>query len=98
ETTLERDTLATRVSALETDLFQRESAVRESEEGRNTLLERAGALAKAYNTKEAEFSQAQEAIKTLTDKLAFIEEQIRTSAQGTEKQIEELHESLRREK
>ena len=98
ETTLERDTLATRVSKLEGDLFQRESAVRESEEGRNTLLERASALAKAYNSKEAELSQAQETIKTLTDKLAFIEEQVRTSAQGVEKQIEELHEALRREK
>jgi len=98
ETTLERDTLATRVSALEADLFQRDSAVRESEEGRNSLLERAGALAKAYNTKESELSQAQETIKTLTDKLAFIEEQVRTRAQGTEKQIEELHEALRREK
>ena len=98
ETTLERDTLATRVSKLEGDLFQRESAVRESEEGRNILLERASALAKAYNSKEAELSQAQETIKTLTDKLAFIEEQVRTSAQGVEKQIEELHEALRREK
>jgi crescentin len=98
ETTLERDTLATRVSKLEGDLFQRESAVRESEEGRNTLLERASALAKAYNSKEAELSQAQETIKTLTDKLAFIDEQVRTSAQDVEKQIEELHEALRREK
>jgi len=98
ETTLERDTLATRTSALEADLFQRESAVRDAEEGRNSLLERAGALAKAYNTKEAELSQAQESIKGLTDKLAFIEDQVRTSALGTEKQIEELNEALRREK
>ena len=98
ETTLERDTLATRLAKLEADLFQHESAVRESEEGRNALLERAGALAKAYNSKEAELSQAQETIKNLTDKLTFIEEQVRASAQGVEKQIEERDEALRREK
>ena len=67
-------------------------------EGRNTLLERATTLAKAYNTKEHELSQAQETIKALTDKVAFIEEQVRSSTQGVEKHIEELNESLRREK
>ena len=98
ETTLERDTLATRLSAMEADLFQREGAVRDAEQSRTTLLERASALAKAYNTKEAELGQAQEAVKTLSDKIAFIEDQVRTRQQGVEKQIDDLSEALRREK
>jgi crescentin len=98
ETTLERDALATRVSTMEADLFQREAVLRDGEQARTTLLERASALAKAYNTKEAELAQAQETIRTLTDKIGFIDEQVRNTRQSVEKQTEELGEALRREK
>jgi crescentin len=98
ETTQERDTLATRISGMEADLYQREAALREGEDGRTSLLERASALAKAYNTKDAEVTRAQETIKTLTDKVAFIEEQVRAGRNGVEKQIDDLNEALRREK
>jgi len=98
EITLERDTLATRIAGMEADLYQREAALREGEDGRTSLLERASALAKAYNTKDAELTRAQETIKTLTDKVTFIEEQVRAGRNGVEKQIDDLNEALRREK
>jgi crescentin len=98
ETTLERDTLATRLSTTENELMQRDGGLREAENARTALLERAGALAKAYNTKEAELAQAQEALQTLADKVEFLQEESRTRTQGAEKQIDELNEALRREK
>jgi crescentin len=98
ETTLERDTLATRLSTTETELLQRDGSLRDVENARTALLERAGALAKAYNTKESELAQAQEALQTLLDKVTFLEDEARTKTQGTEKQIDELNEALRREK
>jgi crescentin len=98
ETTLERDTLATRVSAMEAEMLQREGGLRDAEAARTALLERAGALAKAYNTKEAELGQAQETLQALTDKVTFLEDEARTKTLGVEKQIDELNEALRREK
>jgi crescentin len=98
ETTLERDTLATRVSAMEAEMLEREGGLRDAEAARTALLERAGALAKAYNTKEAELGQAQETLQALTDKVTFLEDEARTKTLGVEKQIDELNEALRREK
>ena len=98
ETALERDTLATRVSTMEAQLLQSEGGLRDAETARTALLERAGALAKAYNTKEAELGQAQEALQALTDKVAFLEDEARNRSLGVEKQIDELNEALRREK
>lgn len=98
ETTLERDTLASRAAAFEADLFQRDNALRDGELARTALLERASALAKAYNSKEAELSRTGEIIKALTDQVAFLEQELRASKTSVEKQLEELNESLRREK
>jgi crescentin len=98
EITLERDTLATRLSTTETELLQRDGSLHDVENARTALLERAGALAKAYNTKEAELAQAQEALQALLDKVTFLEDEARTKTLGTEKQIDELNEALRREK
>jgi crescentin len=98
ETTLERDTLATRVSTIEADLMQRDGAARDAETARTALLERAGALAKAYNTKEAELGQAQEALQALIDKVDFLEDEARNRTVGVEKEMNELNEALRREK
>jgi chromosome segregation ATPase len=98
ETTLERDTLATRAAALEADVFQRDSALRDGEVARNALVERAGALAKAYNNKEAEVARSDETIKSLTEQVAFLEQELRNTKQNVEKQLEELNEALRREK
>ena len=61
-------------------------------------MSRAGALAKAYNTKEAELAQAQEALQSLTDKVTFLEDEARAKTQGAEKEIDQLNEALRREK
>lgn len=98
DASLERDTLATRIAGLESDMMERESILREGEDSRNALLERASALAKAYNTKEAELSQAQETIHTLNERVAFIEQQNSLGRANTDKQIEDLKEALRREK
>jgi crescentin len=98
ETTLERDTLATRLSTTETELLQRDGSLHEVENARTALLERAGALAKAYNTKEAELGQAQDALQAMTDKIAFLEDEARTKTQGVEKELDQLNEALRREK
>ena len=98
ETILERDALATRVSAVEADLMQRDGGLRDVENARTALLERAGALAKAYNTKEAELGQAQEAVQTLTDQVTFLQDEARTRTHNTEKLIDDLNEALRREK
>jgi crescentin len=98
DTSLERDTLATRIAGLESDMMERESILREGEDSRNALLERASALAKAYNTKEAELSQAHETIHALNERVAFIEQQTSLGKANTDRQIEDLKEALRREK
>ena len=98
ETTLERDTLASRAAALEADLFQRDGALREADLAKTELLERATALAKAYNSKEAEVARNLDTTKALTDRVAFLEEQVRTARDSVEREIEDLNEARRREK
>jgi crescentin len=98
ETTLERDTLASRAAALEADLFQRDGALREADLAKTALLERATALAKAYNSKEAEVARNLDTTKALTDRVAFLEEQVRTARDSVEREIEDLNEARRREK
>ena len=98
ETTLERDTLASRAAAFEADLFQRDGALREADLAKTALLERATALAKAYNSKEAEVARNLDTTKALTDRVAFLEEQVRTARDSVEREIEDLNEARRREK
>jgi crescentin len=98
ETTLERDALATRIGTLEADVFQRDSALRETDLAKTALLERASALAKAYNTKEAEIARNAEMIKSLTDRAAHLEGELRSARESVEQEIEHLNEALRREK
>ncbi len=98
ETTLERDMLGSRAAAFEADLFQRDGALREADLAKTALLERASALAKAYNSKEAEVARNVDTTKSLTDRVAFLEEQVRTTRDSVEREIEDLNEALRREK
>jgi chromosome segregation ATPase len=94
----ERDTLHSRVTALDADRVQRDSEIKELEQVRATLMDRAGSLARAYTSKEAALGRAEEAITALNMRIGVLETAIATHRQNAEQQIEELTASLKREK
>lgn len=98
ESALSRDTLDSRVAELETDRIQRESEIKELDQAKTTLLERTGALTRAYNAKDAALTRAEDNIKSLNERIAALEGEIVASKQTAEQRIEELNAALRREK
>jgi chromosome segregation ATPase len=94
----ERDALQARVSDLETERLVRESELKEIDQARSILMERAGALTRAFTAKETALARAEEAIAALTERIGTLESTLASDKQATEQKIEELNIALRREK
>jgi chromosome segregation ATPase len=97
ELALERDALQARISELEAERIHRESEFAEVDQARTTLMERSAALARAFITKEAALTRAEDAIAALNEQVAALEAARAAEKQATDQRIEDLSASLRRE-
>ena len=93
-----RDALQARVAELEAERVQRESEFKEVDQARATLMERSGALARAYNAKESDLARANETIGSLNDRIVALEADLANRKQSFEHALEDLNAALRREK
>ena len=98
EAITERDNLQARLSELEAERIRRESEFKELDHVRATLMERGGALTRAYTAKEAALARAEESIAALTARLEMLANEKANDKQLAETAIEELNAALRREK
>ncbi|RDV05163.1 hypothetical protein [Undibacter mobilis] len=98
DTASERDTLQSRVAELEAERLRRESEFKETEQMRATLMERSGALTRAFNSKEAALARAEETIAALQTQLASAGKERSNDRLTAEQAIEELKAALQREK
>jgi len=97
ELALERDALQSRIADLEAERIQRESEFAEVDQTRTTLMERSAALARAFTSKEAALTRAEDTIAALAEQVNALEAARAAEKQAAEQRIEELGASLRRE-
>ena len=90
--------LQARVSELETDRLVRESKFKEIDQSRATLMERSGALTRAYTAKEATLARAEDANASLSERIAALEATLANEKQSAENTIQELNAAAQREK
>ncbi len=98
DTINERDHLQTRVSDLEADRIRRESEMKEMDHATSTLMERTGALTRAYNAKEAALGRAEETVGELSARIDTLAKARGNDKMLAEQAIEELTAALQREK
>ncbi len=98
EIALERDTLQTRLTDLEAERVHQDSVIQELMQTRSGLLERGGALTRAFTAKEAALERAEDTIGALSDRISQLEQAIAAQKQTSGDTIEELNSALRREK
>jgi crescentin len=94
----ERDGLHTRVTELEADRIRRESEFRELEQTRATLMERGGALTRAYTAKESALARAEDSIVALNARLETLAKEKADEKLLADQKNEELNAALQREK
>jgi len=97
ELAMERDALQARIADLETERMQRESQFTEVDQARATLMERSTTLARAFTSKEAALTRAEDTISALSEQINALEAARAAEKQAAEQRIEELSVSLRRE-
>lgn len=95
---VERDALQTRIAELEAERLRRESEFKETEQMRATLMERSGALTRAFNAKEGALARAEENVAALQAQLASAARERSNDRATAEQAIEELKAALQREK
>jgi crescentin len=98
DVTNERDNLQARVSDLEADRIRRESEIKEMDHARSTLMERGGALTRAYTAKEAALARAEDSIAALHGQIDTLAKERAHDKMLAEQAIEELKAALQREK
>lgn len=98
DVTNERDNLQARVSDLEADRIRRESEIKEMDHARATLMERGGALTRAYTAKEAALARAEDSVAALHAQVEALAKERANDKMLAEQAIEELKAALQREK
>lgn len=98
DVTNERDNLQARISDLEADRIRRESEIKEMDHARSTLMERVGALTRAYTAKEAALSRAEDSISAAGGQFDALTRERANDKMLAEQAIEELKAALQREK
>jgi chromosome segregation ATPase len=94
----ERDNLQARVADLEADRIRRESELKEMDHARQTLMERGGALTRAYSAKEAALTRAEDSVAALSAQVDMLTKERANDKMLAEQAIEELKAALQREK
>jgi chromosome segregation ATPase len=98
ELALERDTLQTRLTDIESERLHQNSLVQELTQTRSSLLERGGALTRAFTAKEAALERAEDTIGALNERIGTLEQVLAADRQTHADSVEELSVALRREK
>lgn len=98
DVTNERDNLQARAADLEADRIRRESEIKEMDHARSTLMERGGALTRAYTAKEAALARAEDSVAALGGQLDALTRERANDKLLAEQAIEELKAALQREK
>ena len=98
DVTNERDNLQARVGDLEADRIRRESEIKEMDHARATLMERGGALTRAYTAKEAALARAEDSVAAIQAQLEALAKERANDKMLAEQAIEELKSALQREK
>jgi crescentin len=98
DVTNERDNLQARVGDLEADRIRRESEIKEMDHARATLMERGGALTRAYTAKEAALARAEDSAAALHAQFEALVKERANDKMLAEQAIEELKAALQREK
>jgi len=98
EAALARATAEKTIEALTTARGALDTKAQKLELGRKSLTERCNNLAETLKAREASLIQAEQKIKLLTDRIAEIEVDAGAYRAKTERRIEELTESLQRER
>jgi crescentin len=98
DVTNERDNLQARVGDLEADRIRRESEIKEMDHARATLMERGGALTRAYTAKEAALARAEDSVAAIQAQLETLAKERANDKMLAEQAIEELKSALQREK
>jgi chromosome segregation ATPase len=98
EATIARATAEKMIEALTTARDALDTKGQKLELGRKSLTERSNSLAETLKAREASLAQAEQKIKLLTDRIAEIEVDAGAYRAKTERRIEELADSLQRER
>jgi crescentin len=98
DVTNERDNLQARVGDLEADRIRRESEIKEMDHARATLMERGGALTRAYTAKEAALARAEDSVAAIQAQFEALAKERANDKMLAEQAIEELKSALQREK
>jgi crescentin len=98
EATIARNTTQKLVEQLTAARDALEGKTKELERERASLIERSNILAETVKARETALGQAEQEIKSLTDRLAEIEFDAGTYRMKAERRIEELGESVQRER
>jgi crescentin len=98
EATIARNNSEKRLAQIETAHEQRERQMRDLEQARAALSERANALTKTLKTRETALARAEEKIAALTERNGHLEADIQVSRTNIEKRVEDLNSSLQRER
>jgi crescentin len=97
EATIGRNNAEKRLAQIEASHEARERLIKDLEQSRGTLSERAAALTKTLKSRETALARAEEKIASLTDRNAHLEADIQLSRTNIEKRIEDLSSALQRE-
>jgi crescentin len=98
EATIARNNSDKRLAQIEAAHEQRERQIRDLEQARTALSERANALTKTLKTRETALARAEEKIAALTERNGHLEADIQISRTNIEKRVEDLNSALQRER
>jgi chromosome segregation ATPase len=98
EATIARNATEKTVERLTAARDALEAKVKELEQGRATLAERANGLTEAAKARETSLTHAEHKIKSLTDRVDQLEHDARMYRAKTVKRIDDLNETLQRER
>jgi crescentin len=98
ELTQAYEQISARLTETEAERQQRDADVEDLERTRTTLIERSSALAKAFTAKETALARAEETVRALNERVAYLETQAQARSTDIEQQLEEMAAALRREK
>jgi crescentin len=97
EATIGRNNAEKRLAQMESSHEARERLIKDLEQSRATLAERATALTKTLKSRETALARAEEKIAALTDRNGHLEADIQVARTNIEKRVEDLSSALQRE-
>jgi crescentin len=98
EATIVKNNAEKRLAQIEASHETRERQIKDLEQSRAALVERANALTKTVKSRETALARAEERLASLTERTAHLEADIQANRSNVEKRVEDLNTSLQRER